>query len=138
MQSSMWRKVSSNKGKLSKISSHRAKQQRHQLNFITVQQNCSPSYSLQSRFDQNVHIFCKTGLLQILTKLKSLQKVLIISAFDLKLMQTSFDMVNQNVGCVLPLYDPWNFPGCLGTGFCYVKFLRIFLFCSRPYLLLVL
>ena len=96
----------SNKGKLSKISSHRAKQQRHQLNFITVQQNCSPSYSLQSRFDQKVHIFCKTGLLQILTKLKSLQKVLIISAFDLKLMQTSFDMVNQNVGRVLQLYDP--------------------------------
>ena len=36
LQSSMWRKVSSNRGNWSKILSHSAKQKRHQLNFLTV------------------------------------------------------------------------------------------------------
>ena len=36
LQSSMWRKVSSNRGKLSKISSHRAERKCHRLNFRTV------------------------------------------------------------------------------------------------------
>ena len=36
LQSSMWRKVSSNRGKWSKISSHRAERKRHRLNFRTV------------------------------------------------------------------------------------------------------
>ena len=36
MQSSMWRKVSSNRGKWSKVLSHRAKQYRHHLNFLLM------------------------------------------------------------------------------------------------------